>query len=44
MVEEAEKRSTKMLADAAIEARRTTEVERRRLEQEIKDLQTRRAR
>ena len=42
MVEEAEKRSRKMLADAAIEARRTTEVERRRLEQEINDLQTRR--
>jgi cell division initiation protein len=42
MIEEAETRSREMLADAAIEARRTTESERRRLEQEIKDLQTRR--
>jgi DivIVA domain-containing protein len=39
MLEEAEGRSRRMLADAAIEARRTTESERRRLEQEIKDLQ-----
>lgn len=42
MVEEAETRSATMLADAAIEARRTTESERRRLEEEIGDLQTRR--
>jgi cell division initiation protein len=42
MIEEAETRSREMLADATIEARRTTESERRRLEQEIKDLQTRR--
>ena len=42
MVEEAETRSRKLLADAAIEARRSTEAERRRLEQEINELQSRR--
>ncbi len=42
MVEEAEARSRKVLADATIEARRATESERRRLEQEIQDLQERR--
>lgn len=42
MLEDAESRSAKTLADAAIEARRTTESERRRLEQEIKELQNRR--
>ena len=42
MIEEAETRSRNMLADAALEARRSTEAERRRLEQEIAELQTRR--
>jgi cell division initiation protein len=42
MVEEAETRSRELLADAAIEARRSTETERRRLEQEISELQSRR--
>ena len=42
MIEDAETRSRRMLADAAIEARRTTESERRRLEQEITELQRRR--
>ncbi|MDQ1467416.1 MAG: cell division initiation protein [Actinomycetota bacterium] len=42
MIEEAETRSRRMLADAAIEARRATDSERRRLEQEINELQTRR--
>lgn len=42
MVEEAMARSRAMVADAAIEARRSTESERRRLEQEIKELQSRR--
>jgi DivIVA domain-containing protein len=42
IVDEAETRSRNMLADAATEARRTTETERRRLEQEIQALQDRR--
>jgi DivIVA domain-containing protein len=42
MVEEAETRSRKMIADATIEARRTTDAERRRLEEEIAELQSRR--
>jgi len=42
MIEEAETRSRRLLADAAIEARRNTDSERRRLEQEISDLQRRR--
>src|SRR4051812_24467284 len=42
VIEEAEARSRNMLADAAIEARRTTESERRRLEHEITELQSRR--
>ena len=42
MVEEAEARTRNMLADAAIEARRSTESERRRLEHEITELQSRR--
>src|SRR6476661_1296259 len=42
MVDEAETRSRTMLAEATIEVRRTTDAERRRLEQEIAELEGRR--
>ncbi len=42
LVDDAEARSRRMIAEATIEARRTSETEHRRLEQEVKDLQTRR--